>query len=531
MDGYFPENGDRWRDSVRLTDLLTMPVLALWQQKLRTLLTTLGVVFGAFVLAASLSIGEGVQETINRESHRHEISRTVQVFPNWNPVTPKSNSDEVKVEGNMNDARRERIRKSLAELTQRFNQSQVRTELSPERLNQIAALPHVIRMVPNVKVYNGGFALLGNKSESTPIVSVRPDDETSRRRIVAGRFFDAPDQRAVVVTEFLAYRLGLVNDADIEGLIGKSLRIEYHTEKSEPGIGIYLTRQQGIASREEIAALDKVTARLPGALEKLGLTKPEFEVLRKALHGGSAAGPRSFTVELPVVGVLRKPTDEELKGSDDSLRVDFFDVLLPYQTAMDFYFRSPEHTKNGVNHAVLFVDSEQNVKDVVTRVKELGLECRAPIEFIERERLIYLLIFGGMTCVAAVALLVSALGIANTMLMSVLERTREIGIMKAVGADNRDLQFIFLVEGALIGLLGSAIGLLLAWAASYPGDAWVRSMVMRDIKIDLKAAIFVFPPWMAVTVLLFTVLVTTLAAVYPARHAARIDPVSALRHE
>jgi putative ABC transport system permease protein len=103
--------------------------------------------------------------------------------------------------------------------------------------------------------------------------------------------------------------------------------------------------------------------------------------------------------------------------------------------------------------------------------------------------------------------------------------------MKAVGADNRDLQFIFLVEGALIGLLGSGIGLLLAWAASYPGDAWVRSMVMRDIKIDLKAAIFVFPPWMAVTVLLFTVLVTTLAAVYPARHAARIDPVSALRHE
>ena len=101
-----------------------------------------------------------------------------------------------------------------------------------------------------------------------------------------------------------------------------------------------------------------------------------------------------------------------------------------------------------------------------------------------------------MTCVAVVALLVSALGIANTMLMSVLERTAEIGIMKAVGADNRHLQFIFLVEGALIGLLGGGIGLLLAWAASYPGDAWVRSMVMRDLKVDLKGSIFVFPPWM-----------------------------------
>src|SRR5271155_5115498 len=115
---------------MRLADLLTLPIAALWQQKVRSLLTTLGVVFGAFVLAASLSIGEGVQETIDRESHRQDISRRVQVFPSWNPVRANSDSRDLKVEGNLTDARRDRIRKSLAELTQRFNQSQVRTELS-----------------------------------------------------------------------------------------------------------------------------------------------------------------------------------------------------------------------------------------------------------------------------------------------------------------------------------------------------------------------------------------------------------------
>jgi putative ABC transport system permease protein len=90
---------------------------------------------------------------------------------------------------------------------------------------------------------------------------------------------------------------------------------------------------------------------------------------------------------------------------------------------------------------------------------------------------------------------------------------------------------VFLVEGALIGLVGGCLGLALAVASSYPGDAWVRGMVNRDIKIELKEALFVFPTWICLTVLIFAVVTTTLAAVYPARRAALIDPVAALRHE
>jgi putative ABC transport system permease protein len=83
----------------------------------------------------------------------------------------------------------------------------------------------------------------------------------------------------------------------------------------------------------------------------------------------------------------------------------------------------------------------------------------------------------------------------------------------------------------LVGIFGGGLGLLSAWGASYPGDAWVRSIVSRDLKIDLKETIFVFPPWVILAVIAFAVIVTTLAAVYPARRAAKIDPIAALRHE
>jgi len=240
--------------------------------------------------------------------------------------------------------------------------------------------------------------------------------------------------------------------------------------------------------------------------------------------------PQISTEKHPVFGDIPAPTEEESKRP----RVYFdatADLIMPYQTATDLSFKMPGQPDGNINSVLVFVDEEKNVKVVAEQVKKLGLEARAAIEFIDRERFIYLLIFGGMTCVAGVALLVSALGIANTMLMSVLERTREIGIMKAVGADNRTLQLIFLIEGGFIGSLGAMLGLLLAWSASFPADAWVRSMVLRDIKLDLKGSIFIFPGWIALTVLVFTVLVTTVAALYPARHASRIDPVKALRHE
>src|SRR3954469_21788353 len=98
---------------VRWIDLLRLPLASLGQQKMRTCLTTLGVVFGEFVLAASLSIDEGVQQTIVRETSRGDVARKVTVSPKRRAAEART-SDDVKVAGRMSPDRRERIRKARA---------------------------------------------------------------------------------------------------------------------------------------------------------------------------------------------------------------------------------------------------------------------------------------------------------------------------------------------------------------------------------------------------------------------------------
>jgi len=123
-----------------------------------------------------------------------------------------------------------------------------------------------------------------------------------------------------------------------------------------------------------------------------------------------------------------------------------------------------------------------------------------------------------VTGIGVISLVVGAIGIANVMLVSVTERTREIGIMKAVGARNRDVMGVFLVEAALLGSLGSILGvplgLLVGWGATR----------YADVTFALA------PGWMALAVVV-GILVGVIAGLYPAWRAARVDPIDALRHE
>ena len=134
-----------------------------------------------------------------------------------------------------------------------------------------------------------------------------------------------------------------------------------------------------------------------------------------------------------------------------------------------------------------------------------------------------------LSLIGSIALTVSSLGIVNTMVMSILERTREIGIMKAIGASDSDIRRIFLFEASVIGLMGGLLGIALGWIVGH--------VINFGANIDIQSqggtpgTLFSLPLWLIAGSIAFSIAVSLIAGSYPASRAAKLDPIQALRHD
>lgn len=363
-------------------------------------------------------------------------------------------------------------------------------------------------------------------------------DNAYRDRLVAGRPLSGDSSREAVVHEILLYQFGLVGDDDIKRALGRPIRFEYTIQRGGYWTPAHLLTfgPKGFTPAEGEAVV-RALERLAPLARILPIPAEGRTALIKllALTPGrpEAAGEDRYAETFTVVGVVRESTEEDAKGS-----VGIFpgqgrdaDLLLPARLAADFYLRAPLLAENGLNNALLTADSDANVKAVAKAVEAQGFQTTSLIEVIETIRMNVVLITCATAFIAAVALAVAAIGITNAIVMSVLERTHEIGIMKALGARTGQVRAIFLVEGAVIGLIGGLLGLLLAWGLSYPGDSVAKSIMQAQAPRPVEGSLFDFSPWLVVGAPALAALVTMLAAIYPAHRAARVDPITSLRHE
>jgi len=242
---------------------------------------------------------------------------------------------------------------------------------------------------------------------------------------------------------------------------------------------------------------------------------------------GGDGQPVERTVRLRVAGVL-----EETGGQDDySLYMALQDVV-----ELNRWYNGSSYNpgREGYNQAVIKVENADQVLEVESELLGNAYSPRSTLQQLNIFFLVVQGIFGG---IGAIALVVSAFGIANTMMMSIYERTREIGLMKAVGATNRDVMSVFLAEATCIGLIGGIGGILVGVglgavidlvAGTYLAAQAVQSGASAA---DATISIIHTPVWLPIFAVAFSAVVGVVSGIYPALRATSLNPIAALKYE
>jgi putative ABC transport system permease protein len=233
------------------------------------------------------------------------------------------------------------------------------------------------------------------------------------------------------------------------------------------------------------------------------------------------------TLNLRVAGVLKETGSE----ADYSIYLPLDQVRVLNEWASGTRIN---YNKTGYSQVIVKVLDPNQALDIADQITQMGFQANSPQSFLQginNTFLILQIIFGG---VGAIALLVAAIGIANTMAMSILERTREIGLMKAVGATNRDVLSIFLGEAAGIGFIGGVGGIVIGWLAAQAINVvaliYLANQSSQQGGAPPSVAVYT-PIWLPVFALIFSTIIGMLSGLYPALRAATMIPVQALKYE
>lgn len=527
-----------------IRELFRFALGGLWRQKVRTGLTLVGVTVGTCALAFSLALGLGLRTFIDNEFKGREDFWRIHVRAGEPAGEPADLPPEkVAVHGNMSEERKARIREALVQKYLNETVHKPPVMLTAEKLAAIAALPDVTE----VRTFrtDGGRVWLGDHSAPVTVVAGRL--EALSGRLIAGKLPQSDDAAEAVISEFALYELGVRDDADLEAAIGKPLQVDVGGVRNAQPMALaraltgYLPADD--LSRAQALALAKLTGQLPKALGKFDLSPAERAAIRTLLekkpdedsHQRRFDSGKYATGEFRVAGVIRILTKADQKKGDPFGPWEYRTggVFLPPGSGEQLFGRLPWLKDQGFYSAEVRVKPGGDMAGTVAAVEGMGFDTHSALRWFNSAKKEVTMIAAGANLFALVALFVAGIGITNTLVTSVVERTREIGILKAVGATRGQVQGIFLAEGAAMGLAGSGLGLVMARLLMIPADAYIRRLIEGQMNGNrmLSETIFVFPWWLWAGAVGFAVVVTTAAAFYPARRAAGVDPIQALKYE
>lgn len=244
--------------------------------------------------------------------------------------------------------------------------------------------------------------------------------------------------------------------------------------------------------------------------------------------------------EITIVNSDKAETKDEKdnKAKSDSKQLEYFNEkkmkitgILEDQNNMVYMniTNFPEQDISYYDSARFKVKTKEQVESTKSQIQELGFEVSALTDTLDQLNKIFSVTQAMFAAFGIVALFISAVGMFNTMTISLLERTREIGIMKSIGATQWDIWQMFLFEAIIMGFLGGLVGLAIGFAST----SIINFLINRVANAfgGETVSMFVTPLWFLITILLFSLVVGFLTGLFPARRASRINPLQALRYE
>jgi putative ABC transport system permease protein len=457
---------------VKFRDLTELAWRNLREALLRNSLTTLGIGVGVASLVAMLSLGVGLQELASQRLSRSGLFDAIIVAPRSNfrgfGRPPQDSSANLALAGPLD----EDARKAL------------------ERL------PNVVEVYPEIRFPTEV------RFDGTPystIVAGVPESARSNGAYdgMTGKFFSgAGADEAVLQIEFARQLSPQPNT-----LLGKDLVLRY-------------------AERQSLSADPK--AADPRA--------DSHDTEETALSSGFSVVPREE--RLRIVGIVETEPASGFGGVGRGR------VLIPLQVAEKLRvaqtndFRTMLGARPGRNayqSLTVRVKSPALVKDVEDSIKTLGFATFSLLDAANNLRQVFAVFDLLMGIFGSLALIVASLGIINTLVMAILERRREIGVLKALGAADSDIRRLFFVEAGVMGLIGGflgvIIGALIGFGMNFATNTYLRRQGLPPLTVSS------IPWWMIVSAIAFSIAVSLVAGLYPASRAARLNPVEALRYE
>ena len=202
---------------------------------------------------------------------------------------------------------------------------------------------------------------------------------------------------------------------------------------------------------------------------------------------------------------------------------------------------SQTNTTTGYNQVIVKCKDLDSVQEVMDQIKDLGeFNVYSPIEYITSAKKTNASIQILLGAIGGISLFIAAIGITNTMVMSIYERTKEIGIMKVIGARVADIKKLFLLEAILIGFLGGGIGVIFSHIVSFVinkgGPFLMEKLGMIGMSMgiavgDEMAKISSIPFWLSISSLIFASLIGLMAGYFPAKRAVKIEALKAIKSE